>query len=282
MDCPPRWVKRTFIIAIVLGLAALIAGCGHAKEASLSRGRLDGLLARSVTASPSSRYIAERHKIEIVTSETQLRKSWNSAVGFCATIQCEVISSSITAQTADSEPSGDISLRVSPGDLNKLLAYVEKLGKVGEQTTTREDKTSDVVDTEAKIKNLTAFRDNLRAMLARPSATVKDVLEIQQQLADTQSELDGETAERKILANETEKIAVEISFIVHRPAVVTTGLAEIRSAFRESGDILADSTAALITTVVTIVPWLILIVPCFWLLVKVWRALKIRRTKSNV
>ena len=40
-------------------------------------------------------------------------------------------------------------------------------------------KTTAVVDTEARIKNLTGFRDNLRAMLAKPSATVKDSVDIQ-------------------------------------------------------------------------------------------------------
>src|SRR5436309_115009 len=61
-----------------------------------------------------------------------------------------------------------IFLRVAPDDLKKLLGSVEKLGKILEHTTEREDKTTVVVDTEAKIKNLTTFRDNLRAMLAKP------------------------------------------------------------------------------------------------------------------
>jgi len=128
------------------------------------------------------RYIAERHKLEVITSESELQKSWESAVAFCPTIQCEVVSSSITTRAGDSVPSGVISLRVAPDDLKKLLGYVEKLGKIARHTTDREDKTTAVVDTEAKIKNLTGFRDNLRAMLARPSATVNDLVEIQKQL----------------------------------------------------------------------------------------------------
>jgi hypothetical protein len=269
--------------AIVWVLAIFVVGCGNSARTPLSRGgQLDTFIVSGNAASPSPRYIAEQRKIEIITSGAQLQKSWNSAIAFCGTIQCEVVSSSITAKTFGAAPSGDVGLRVSPEALNKLLAYVETLGTVGEYTTNREDKTNDVVDTEAKIKNLTAFRDNLRAMLARPSATVKDVLEIQRQLTDTQSELDGETAERKILANETERIAVEISFVVERPAAITTGAAEIRNAFRESGDILADSTASLITTVVTVVPWLILIIPCIWLLLKAWRALRARGAKPSM
>jgi hypothetical protein len=233
----------------------------------------------SVAAS-AERYVAERHKLELLTSESQLQKSWQSTVAFCGTIQCEVLSSNITTRTGDSVPSGSISLRVSPEDLNRLLAYVEKLGKVAESATEREDKTTAVVDTEAKIKNLTGFRDSLRAMFAKPSATVKDLVEIQQQLTDTQSQLDSETAQRKILANETEKIAVEISFILEGSIGSARGFARIWNAFRESGDILADSTSSLITTIVAIVPWLILIVPGVWLLVKAWRALRRRRSRN--
>ena len=169
-------------------------------------------------------------------------------------------------RTGDSLPSGDISFRVAPEDLKKLMDYVQKLGKVAEHSTEREDKTAAVVDTEAKIKNLTAFRDNLRLMLAKPSATVKDLVDIQTQLTETQSELDSETAQRKILANETEKIAVELAFRVEGFTGNAGGFARIWNALREAGSILGDSTASLITTVVALIPWLIVIVPVAWLL----------------
>jgi Domain of unknown function (DUF4349) len=90
----------------------------------------------------------------------------------------------------------------------------------------------------------------------------------------------NETAQRKILANETEKIAVEISFHVESPSRNAGGFAQIWNALRESGSILADSTASLITTVVAIIPWLILIVPAVWLLAKVWKKLKLRRNRT--
>jgi hypothetical protein len=171
-------------------------------------------------------------------------------------------------------------LRVAPDDLNRLLGFLGKLGKILQHTTEREDKTTVVVDTEAKIKNLTSFRDNLRAMLAKPAATVRDLVEIQKQLTDTQSELDSETAQRKILANETEKIAVEILFRLETPSGNAGVFAQIRNALRESGSILAESTASLITTIVAIIPWLILILPLGWLLAKAWGKLKLRRTRT--
>jgi len=230
-------------------------------------------------AASTARYIAERDKLEIIAPESDLQKSWESAVAFCSTIRCEIVSSRISTRTVDSAPSGDITLRVAPEDLSKLLANIEKLGTIAQHTTEREDKTTAVVDTEAKIKNLTSFRDSLRTMLGKPSAKVSDLVEIQKQLTDTQSELDSETAQRKILANETEKIAVEISFHIERSGANGGALAQVWNALRESGSVLADSTASLITTIVAIIPWLILIFPAVWLLVKAWKKLKLRRNR---
>jgi cob(I)alamin adenosyltransferase len=278
------------LVALVLGVLGVAAtGCEKAArspsrrqammmEATRLSGRASSyaMLTPAYAASPQ-RFVAEGHKIEIITPESELQKSWESVVAFCGTIHCEVISSSITTRTGDSVPSGTVALRVVPEDLKKLLEHVQIVGKIAQHTTEREDKTTAVVDTEAKIKNLTSFRDNLRAMLGKPSATVKDLVEIQQQLTETQSELDSETAQRKILANETEKIAVEISFRVERPGGNVGGFALIGNALRESGSVLADSTASLIYTIVTLIPWLILIVPGCWLLLRLWRKLRQRR-----
>lgn len=223
-------------------------------------------------------YIAESHIFEIVTPESELQKSWESTVNFCATLHCEVLTSNITNRSEDSAASGAISLRVTPEDLTKLLTYVEKLGKVAQHTTERQDKTVDVADTDARIKNLTSFRDNLRAMLSKPSATVKDLVEIQQQLTDTQSQLDSEMAQRTILANQTEKIAVSLTFRVARPSTRAGGFAPIRNALRESGSVLAESTAYLIEFIFSVIPWLVLAVPGVWLVVKGWRRYRPKQT----
>ena len=167
---------------VVLSFAVLmsIAGCSYKKARAPAFSGYMGSSNMSVAlAAAPQRYIAERHKLEIITPESDLQKSWESTVAYCGTIQCEVVSSSISTRTGDTPPSGVITLRVAPDDLKKLLASVEKLGKIAQHTTEREDKTTAVVDTEAKIKNLTTFRDNLRAMLSKPGATVRDVVEIQ-------------------------------------------------------------------------------------------------------
>jgi Domain of unknown function (DUF4349) len=266
------------VASLLLTILTLIA-TGCAKRAVLppavSRSNfLTAKLQPAAFVTGSQRFIAERDKIEIVTPEPQLERSWQSVVAFCGTIRCEVVSSSITMRTSDSAPSGNISLRVAPEDLHKLVANIESLGKVAQHSSERNDETNAVIDSDARIKNLTAFRDNLRAMLARPSATISNIVEIDKQLTDTQAELDSETAERKILANETEKIAVEISFRVPETAVSTSGVSEIWDALHGAGSVLGDSLANLITTIIFLIPWLALLLPLVWLLAKGWRRLR--------
>lgn len=164
-----------------------------------------------------------------------------------------------------------------PDDLNKLLDRLAQLATIAEHTTQREDKTEAVIDTDAQLKNLASFRDNLRAMLARPGAKVSDLVEIQKQLSETQASLDAAAQQRKALANETEKVSVEIVYrIANPPTHNTTGFAQIARAFSQSGVILADSIANVIETIVFLIPWLIIAIPITWLLAKLWRKRKLR------
>ncbi len=234
-----------------------------------------------VSVLAGSRYLAVRQKLAVVAPGAELAKSLEAVIAFCGTLQCEVISSNITSQTGEAAPWGSVSVRVRPGDVDKLIAYVGKQGKVAQHTTETQDKTTNVVDTDARIKNLTEFRDNLRKMLARPAVSVKDLVEIQEKLEEVQAELDGETARRKDLANETEKVAVEIEFRAERTTASVSAFKPIGEALRESASVLAESLASLITVVVAVIPWLIVIVPGGWFLVKTWRRVRRKRTEKT-
>lgn len=221
-------------------------------------------------AQQPDRFIAERDSLMVTTPASQLQSVWGSTVAFCATIQCEVLSSSLTTQTSESLPSANVSMRIAPEELQNLIRQVQQLAKIVQHTTDRDDKTTQVIDIDARITNLTAFRDNLRAMLARPNVTVANLIQINQQLTDTQSELDAETTQRKVLANQTEKVAVDVSFGVERNArsgVLTT----IGGALGYVGNILGESLAALVTVILFLIPWAILFCFVVWLVIKARR-----------
>ncbi len=225
----------------------------------------------------ASRYIAVSHRLQIIEPGANLAKSLEAVVAFCGSLQCEVLSSSISGTGVDSIPAGGVSFRVLPQDLNKLLDFAAKQGRIAQHSTLTEDQTSAVIDVEAKLKNQTEFRDSLRRMLGRPGVSVSDLLEIQGKLAEAQAELDSEAAQRKVLANETEKVAVEIEFRSEVRSVNHSVFAPIGEALRDSGGVFADSLAAFITAIAAIIPWLIVIIPGFWLFVRFVRKLRSKR-----
>ena len=290
------WRKTVSLICVVM---LVCSGCAHKAPRNMdlrasavdfepalpaSRGAvaeqyaIAGVIGGVVEASP--RYIAVRHKLEIVEAGSGLAKSLEAVVAFCGGLQCEVLASNITGTEADATPSGSVSVRLAPQDLNKLLEFIGKQGRIARHATETEDKTSAVVDIEARMKNQTDFRDSLRKMLVKPGVSVADLLQIQEKLAEAQAELDSETTQRKILANETEKVAVEIEFRAEQSGSGRSMFAPIRDALRESGSVLAESFAALITAVAALLPWLIVLVPGVWLLVRAWRSW--RRKKREV
>jgi hypothetical protein len=229
----------------------------------------------------SGRFVAVRHKLVLTAPEAELPKAWESALEFCRSIRCEVDASSIASKTHGSAPSASLSLRVVPDDLKKLFDHLGRTGSILEHTTETEDKTSAVIDVEAQIKNLTEFRDRLRTLLAKPSASLKDLVEVDRELTKTQSELDSITTKRKVLANETEKVAVEITFRSEGSVTGTGAFAPIGEALREAGSVLSGSVATLITVLVAVIPWLVVIVPAVRFGPRLFRKLFRRRTGAS-
>jgi hypothetical protein len=207
----------------------------------------------------------------VETSEAGLERAWESTIGFCESIHCDILESTINKKTPYSAPSGNLVLRVLPQNLKPLIEHIQKVGKVVSQNTESEDKTTTVIDVEAKIKNTTELRNRLRSILTTRTGSLKDVVEVERELSKAQSELDSLVARRKALANETDKIAVTIDFRPE-PSIAETGaFAPIASAWHQMGRVFAESIAAILTFIVAVIPWLILIIPGIWFLPRLYR-----------
>lgn len=280
---------RKLILLGTIGLL-LMSGCEAAEEykqaskhlespAVLNRAKVRQQEFKKDSEAGFKRYIATRHHLVVETSEADLEKAWESVNEFCRSIHCDVMESTINKKTPYSPPSGNLVLRVLPQNLKPLLERINKVGNIVTQNTESEDKTSTVIDVEAKIKNLTDLRNRLRTMLTTRTGSLKDVVEVERELSRAQSELDSLVASRKALANETEKVAVSIEFRP-KPSIAETGtLAPIVSTWHRMGGVFASSIAAVITFIVAVIPWLVLIIPGIWFLPKVFRKLFRRQAK---
>jgi hypothetical protein len=249
-------------------------------EPSQNNQLLTYLIAPPNPPNADKRLIAIKHRLAVEVPESQLVNAYESVLKFLKSIKCEVLSSSINSQTPASSPRGELSLRVDPADLDKLFAFLKQSVVIIEHSTESEDKTAIVIDVEAQLKNMTELRDRLRSLLGKPSASVKDLVELESQLAEVQSKIDSIVTRRKVLANETEKAAVQISFRA-KPSMTRTGVfAPIASAWENAGSVLSESFGSLITFICAIIPWLILIIPAIWLIIRFFRRRRARKAKN--
>jgi hypothetical protein len=220
------------------------------------------------------KYIALRHHLQIETPGEQMQASFDAAVQHCEALNCELLSANYNKETPYNPPSASLSARVPPRNVAIFLDGLAKNGEVLQHGRDSEDKTNQVVDTDARIKNLTELRDRLRLMLTDKSAKFKDVIEVERELSNTQSELDSMLSMRKILSQETDLVAVNINFSAAHGITEQGFFAPVARALKDAGRVMMESFGSLITFVMSAIPWLLIGIPVLWIIRKYWVKIK--------
>jgi hypothetical protein len=291
-------MKQIFLVFI---LQLLLASCGQQSSSSASDASPD-MASRAAAPAPMGKvamdmqggaeqnlteiseptnsanvvrkYIALRHHLQIETPSEQMQASFDSAVKHCQALNCELLSANYNKETPYNPPSASLSARVPPRNVAIFLDGLAKNGEVLQHGRDSEDKTNQVVDTDARIKNLTELRDRLRLMLTDKSAKFKDIIDVERELANTQSQLDGMLSMRKILSQETDLVAVNINFSAAQGITEQGFFAPVARALKNAGRVMMESFGSVITFVMSTIPWLLIGIPVLWLIRKYWVKIK--------
>lgn len=95
-----------------------------------------------------------------------------------------------STESEDDSTRASFTIRVPAGQMDPLLDEFASLGKQTSLRLTASDTTDAYYDLRAKIENTEALRDRLRRLLDEAEG-VKEVVEIEKELARVQSELDS-------------------------------------------------------------------------------------------
>ncbi|NWG39284.1 MAG: DUF4349 domain-containing protein [Hydrogenophilaceae bacterium] len=214
------------------------------------------------------KYLAERQYWVFELKETDIEKRWQSHLALCMG-NCEVLNASVSKST-QSPVYANLQLRVPRNEAGKLFAAMESPDVI-ERRVEREDKTLQVVDVEARLKNLAELRDRLRVLQTQYKGSLKDLLETEKELARVQGELDAMTAQRKVLANETEKILLNADYRP-KPSLGETGAFQpLVEAWRNVGRTFAQSLGSALLFLVGALPWVVIVIPVLW---GAWKGIK--------
>ncbi len=214
--------------------------------------------ADAAPTAPARRYLELRHELQIQTATDGVEAAWRAANEACAAAGCEVLAASLQRDDERRPARASLVARVPPQHLDAFLARLGELGTIGRHDKTAEDRTGEVVDTEARIANMTTFRDHLRTLMALPGAKLKDLIEVERELVRVQSELDSLAVRRKVLADQTDKVQVSLSFVA-RASVLAPGMwSPLHDAVLGAGRTFSRSLATLISVGVAVAPWALL------------------------
>ena len=104
----------------------------------------------------------------------------------------------VERSAATQEGAVDLVVRVPEAQLEAVMKRFEELGDVTRRSLTVTDVTDEVVDLDARMKNLVATRDSLRRLMER-ATSVQDVVAVERELSRVQGEIDSMEARLKSL-----------------------------------------------------------------------------------
>ena len=178
---------------------------------------------------------------------------------------------------SDGEGSATLVFKIPPGNYPGAL---DRLGKdLGTRESLRqntEDVTEQVADVESRLKSARAALDSLRTLLKRAN-TIGEVLEVEREVSNRESELESLQARQKTLASQTSVATLTLNLV--GPATVVSREEDEPSGFlgglRAGWSAFVTAVKIGLTLLGVLLPWLVLI-GLLWLAVAFLR--RSRRT----
>lgn len=171
---------------------------------------------------------------------------------------------------------GELVLRVPQTNFSTVMDRVQAEGKVLEASTSTEDVTDQLVDLEARLRNLKAERDQLRELYKRANTT-EDVLAVQRRLSDVQEEIERVEARKQSLERRVALSTIRVELREPRPEPDPDPIEQwydvpVVKAFLDSVDGVVVTLRALVVLVAYALPYLVVFgIPITVVAYLVWR-----------
>lgn len=169
-----------------------------------------------------------------------------------------------------------LALRAEPQWLQRFMAGVEgdargAGGRIVSKSTTTEDLTRAIVDTEADLRAKRSLRDRLERLLAGRPGALKDLLDVERELARVQGQIDSIESNLTAMRHRVAMSSLILSYASAPRAVVASTFAPLGRAFADFIGIVVNGVAAIVTLVAVVLPWLAVSAPLAWLIVRIRR-----------
>jgi|GEM_PF-3407937 len=238
--------------------------------------------AKAVASAPMSAPV-ERKLIKTASINVKVKNCDQAQMAIAALIMRfnGVVINSQVNRPADYAKSGTTVFRVPPKDLDVVMAELRRLGEVESENVTGEDVTEQYVDLEARLNNFKVVRDRLLKIMDERAREVRDILEVERELARVGGEIESIEGRMKYLDRQVDLSTVTVYF--HEEQVVAAQafhfLDRFKSTIRAAVDAFVNSFNGVIVVIGFLLP-LIIWAGIFWGAFLLWKAVFIKKVKK--
>jgi Domain of unknown function (DUF4349) len=142
----------------------------------------------------------------IITSIDQVKAIAQQQQGDILNLRDEIPTDGNSHRTAS------LQIRVPQAKLDTALQALKALGSLDSQSVTAEDVSTQLVDSQARLKNLRKTEETLLEIMGR-SGGVSDVLQVAQELSNVRNQVEQITAQLKALQNQVAYSSVQLNLV---------------------------------------------------------------------
>jgi hypothetical protein len=209
--------------------------------------------------------IAHRFTLVLPNAEIEAVQEKNSAE--CVKLGCNILSSSISRSDRGSV-SASMSIRIKPDAYDAFAAALAAPpARIRNHSQTADDLAAPVLDAEKRMAAKTALRERLTALLNDQSPkTAADLVAIEKELSEVQSEIENFTAQLENLRKRTDMVSVDITYVGSTAGYGGLDFAPLHEAVMDIGQTVIRSLSWLIYCLAAVGPWLPIIAIVWWII----------------
>lgn len=186
----------------------------------------------------------------------------------------DVFSSDISnGDGSSAQPSGEMEIRVPADRFDSALAAIMQTGAVRERSTSAQDLTGSITDSDARLRNLRRTEADIRSIMDR-SGSVSQIMDAENQLSQVREQIETLESELKDMRGRVAYATIDIEMQAEAKTAPVTPPAssQLVSSWHDAVASLGAVTISLIATMlwfVVFVPYLLAVTAVGWF-IHVW------------
>ena len=250
--------------AVVLAIMAGLVGCGGQEIQPALSDAIAGV------ESPAGAFLAYEHRVVIEVAAERLSERVSAAqaacidqrIGDCAVLNVE--------QQSGEWPSAQLTVRIAPEGVEKLLAIAGEGGELTSRSTKAEDLAQAVGDNATERARLEKLNERLEELAARKDLKIDDTLALSREIASVEVQLESLARDAQKLERRIDTNLLAMTFTPPGRDAASNALTD---AFEDSGTRFIEGAASLVSVVSYLAPFVLVGAPLF-VLVRRWRRRK--------